>query len=156
VSDESAAVPDSAAGPRIPWRRIAAVHVGAGALVAFISVLFIFDFEAQAVPLGLLAALIVTALAALPPFLGALFAHRLAIRRGRDRRREILAVVLGALIGSIVPVVVFSIWLGVGSPESLGFTGLVAVASAAGFAIWVLVAWRRRRMDAEAPEHSLN
>jgi hypothetical protein len=146
----------AAEGPRIPWRRVAALQLGAGAFVAFAAVLFLFEFGLQAVPLGMFAVLVVTAAGALPPFLGALAAHRIATRRGRDRRREVVAVVIGALAGSLVPLVVFSVWLGLGSPDALAFTGIVAAASAIGFAIWVLVAWRRKPAATETPADSLN
>jgi ABC-type uncharacterized transport system permease subunit len=132
------------AGPRIPWRRLAAVQLGAGALVAFISVLFLFEFGLRALPLALLAAVLVTVLAALPPVLVAWVAHRAAIRSTRNLRREVVAVVIGALAGSLVPLLVFSTVLGLGARDGLIFSGIVAVASAIGFAIWVWLAWRTK------------
>lgn len=143
-------------GPRIPWGRMAVVHLVAGAVVAFFVVMFLFEFKFEAAYLGLLAAMLIAAGAALPSFLGARIAHRVAVGTDRGRGREIAAVVIGALVGSLVPAVLYGIWLGFGEPTPWIFSGIVAVASAIGFAIWVLVAWRRRPADVEpgAPPHS--
>jgi hypothetical protein len=135
---------------------MAIVQLVAGAVVAFASVLFLFEFALQALPLALLAAVIVTVLAALPPVLVAWVAHRIAIRSSRAVRREAVAVVVGALTGSLVPLLVFSLVFGLGARDGLIFSGIVAVASAIGFAIWVLVVWGRMRVATTIPADSLN
>jgi ABC-type uncharacterized transport system permease subunit len=144
MNDATNAPAGAVSGPRIPWRRMAIVQLVAGAVVAFASVLFLFEFGLQALPLALLAAVLVTVLAALPPVLAAWVAHRTAIRSSRGRRREVVAVVVGALAGSLVPLLVFSLVFGLGARDGLIFSGIVAVASAIGFAIWVFVAWRTK------------
>lgn len=138
-----------AAGPRILWRRMTIVQLVAGAAVAFASVLFLFEFGLQALPLALLAAGIVTVLAALPPLLVAWVAHRIAVRSSRGPRREVVAVVIGAIAGSLVPLLVFSAVFGLGARDGLIFSGIVALASAIGFAIWVWAAWQPKRVILE-------
>ena len=107
---------------RVPWKRIALVQLVAGAVVAFASVLFLFEFGLQALPLALPAAVLVTLLAALPPVLVAWVAHRVAIRSSRSQRRETVAVMIGAIVGSLVPLLVFSVVFGLGARDGLIFS----------------------------------
>jgi hypothetical protein len=132
------------------------VQLAAGAVVAFVIVLFIFEFKLEAVPLGLLAALLIVVFAAFPPFLGARIAHRVATGTDRGRDKELAAVVIGALIGALVPVAIYGVWLGFGEPTPWILSVIVGTASAIGFAIWVWLAWRPQQVDAEQGQPSLN
>lgn len=91
---------------------------------------------------------------ALPPFCAAAITWWLATAWGRGPVREALAVMTGALTGSLVPLFLLRS-LGAAVPPDwlIGMWGSIAGCSAAGFALWILAAWRRAPHD---PADSLN
>lgn len=148
-------------GPRVRWRRITLVHLLAGALVGFALPAFfllassMMTFQVTGwIPLLLISSLVVALLGGLP-LLAAWITWLLVSRRRRGLGREVAAVAGGALIGSL-PVgllanAFFNSWQAV-----LIVEGVLGVPCAIGFAIWVLVAWRRTPADTETPADSLN
>lgn len=83
----------------------------------------------------------------------------LSTRRDRDPVAEVMAVVLGALVGSAA-VWPNLVWMGqvMGTDfiQRILLTVLIGVVSGFGFAIWVLRAWYPRRVAANTGELPVN
>jgi hypothetical protein len=144
---------------RISWGRMTLVHLGAGFLVAFALPLILMvtegdiDFGWFVAP-ALIVALLIAAVGGGVPLVLARVAHLIVVMPGRGLVREVAAVAGGALLGAVV--VAGILYAVTTSAWSLWTILVIGLPSAIGFAIWVLVAWRPRRVDAGAPEHSLN
>ena len=142
--------------PRIRWGRIAALHFSA-ALAVMVVYLALASPNMSALtffPIGIPPVLLG---GALPPYLVAVITWWLATAWGRGRIREVLAVTVGALVGSLVPLFFLRL-LGLPADAIAVLAGSVAGCSAVGFATWVLVAWRRPAVgsDTTSGEPSLN
>jgi hypothetical protein len=143
--------------PRIPWLAMVNVQV-AGALVVMFGIFLVMNrgFAGEVFPLLLLGVIPVVVLGALPPFLVAGATWWLATAWGRGRVREVLAVMAGAVLGSLVPLLSLRLLGNALPPEWLiGMWGSIALCSAVAFAIWVGAAWRSRPAPHD-PADSLN
>jgi len=143
-----------AENPVIPWGWIAVLHFSAafGVMVVYLATAGPDPSGLKFIGIGVIPVLVG---GALPPYLAAVVTWWLATAWGRGRIREVLAVSAGALVGSIVPL--FLLRSMTENPAVIaGYAGSIAGCSSIGFAIWVLVAWRPRRVGAKHGEHSLN
>jgi hypothetical protein len=138
-----------AAGPRIRWGRIAAVHFPAAALVSFAAGFLIVRNPAYPqdlaswISVGVFAALFGGTVTAGLTLLGARLAHAIAGRPGRGLRREVVAVIIGAAAGAAV----ISLFLLITTREvsTLLVIPVLGLAAGGGVAIWVAAAWRGAR-----------
>ena len=116
------------------------IHLGSGFAVAAAVPMVLLEFAPGAILIALISGLVVTVVAALPPLIFAQAAQGRTARLARSVWSDLVAVVLGALIGSVIPLLAFGVFLQMPWWVPAG----IGVASAAGFAIQVALAWRHR------------
>jgi hypothetical protein len=157
----AAPAPDAAPpeAPRVPWRRITLVHLLAGGVMGFVvpTLFFLGSNLLTAnvlgyLPILLISAIVVALIGSGPTLLAAWIVWLVVSRARRGLGRELVAVAAGALVGSLPVSLLLGGFLNSWEPGLLGVL-FFGVPSAIGFAIWVLVAWRRAPIQ---PEHSLN
>jgi hypothetical protein len=124
--------------PRIRWGRMIALQLVAGFLAGLAVPLIAGQGDPQWIVIGLISGVVISLVGGGLPLLGAGFGYFLATRAGRGPGREVLGVTLGALVGAAVIGFVLAALVGV---YGLVLTAVIGIASAIGFAIWVLVAW---------------
>lgn len=154
----------SAPRPRVRWGRAAALQIVAGGIAGFILPFWFFILmqlwlvEETGVS-GVVIWIVICAGSGISvalfgagiPLLSAWLSWLVVSRRKRGRRREVLAVVLGAIGGSLLPCAL-PLWViaAVGIPWT--YAGLlillVGCIPGAAFALWVAGAWRRSRRAA--------
>jgi MFS family permease len=152
----------TALAPRVRWGRAAALQVVAGGVAGFIVPINYFNVDfpsllTQPANLAIMIVMLVISAALVGligggiPLLTAWISWLIVSRRHRRLRYEVLAVVLGALGGSLVASAPAFLYLA--SYESSWLTYLIQVLLVGGipglaFALWVAAAWRRARKAA--------
>jgi hypothetical protein len=151
----------AAPAPRVRWGRAAALQIVAGGIAGF-AVPFCFyvlpqgplfgeiGLVGQAIWIGvfIVSAAFVALVGAGIPLLVAWRSWLVVSRRRRGLRREVLAVVLGAIGGSLIPSVLpFVVMAAAGASWTLYVVTVLALGGIPGvaFALWVAAAWRRAR-----------
>lgn len=125
-----------------------AIQLGAAFAVGFLVPVVLFQGSLQAFGLGLISGFVIALAAGGPPLVGALIAQRIASSRDRTRGADLLAVVIGALAGAALTGIVFGVVFGFGGDTPWWLSIIAGLASAAGFALQVHLAWRA---DSAAP-----
>lgn len=146
--------------PRVRWGRATAIHLLAGLIAGFMVPFYFFILRQLSTYTGdvsglaiwtaicVASAVVVALFGAGIPLLVAWLSWLVVSRHGRGLRRELLAVVLGAIGGSLIPSALpFLFMSSVGSDWTYYAFWLVAlgVIPGAAFALWVANAWRRAR-----------
>ncbi len=167
ASAEQELVSVAAPAPRVRWGRATALQLAAGGIAGFL-VPFCFYVVPQGQLFGaiglvgdaiwivifIISAAVVGVVGGGIPLLVAWLSWLVVSRSRRGLRREMLAAVLGAIGGSLVPSALpFVLMAGIGAPWPfyVGTVLLLGVIPGLAFALWVAAAWRRARKAAADP-----
>jgi hypothetical protein len=143
--------------PRVHWIPAAALQIVAGGIAGFVVPLFLFgssgshsDLSGQLIwiVVSLVSAGLVGVFGGGIPLLTAWGSWLIVSHRGRRLRREVLAVVLGAIGGGLIASAPAFLFLAAGGspwPYFVGQVLLVGGVPGLAFAIWVAAAWHRVR-----------
>jgi MFS family permease len=161
IEPVSGAQPPSAEAlaPRVRWIRAAALQVVAGGVAGFVVPIYYFHLDfphlvtqptnlAITIVMLFISAALVGLIGGGIPLLTAWISWLIVSRRRRRLRTEVLAVVLGALGGSVFASAPAFLYLAAnGSPLSFYVVQILLIGGipALAFALWVAAGWRRAR-----------
>ena len=143
--------------PRVPWGSASKLHIGAGALAGIVVPFALFRTWSITAPGTLMSVLffllISGALVGLVgggiPLLSAWVLWLIVSRPRRGLRREVVAVLIGAIAGgAVVSVPTVTIFAGGSSPILAAAVLVLGGIPGFAFALWVAGAWRRARQEA--------